>query len=100
MEVNGIDSHNGVSWKPTVSVMFITLSAPYGGVFVCVIVSHGDILFKDPELSSTLHVLTFKMLVNYSFLCLTLYGTVRKAGNIKVIITAKISISGWMNVIS
>ena len=52
------------------SVMFITLSAPYGGVFVCVIVSHGDVLFKDPELSSTLHVLTFKVLVNYSFLCL------------------------------
>lgn len=66
-----IDSHKGVSWKPIVSVMFITLSAPYGGVFVCVIVSHGDVLFKDPELSSMLHVLAFKMLVNYSFLCPT-----------------------------
>ena len=48
MGVNGIDSHKRVRWKPIASVMFITLSAPYGGVFVCMIVSHGDVLFKDP----------------------------------------------------
>lgn len=73
MVVDGIDSHKGVSWsqKPIVSIMFFTLSAPYGGDWVCVIVSHGDVLFKDPELSSVLHALTFNMLVAYSFLCPT-----------------------------
>ena len=45
---------------------FIILRVPYGHVWLCAIVFHGDILSKDPELSNLFHILTFSMLVAYS----------------------------------